>query len=79
LKENNFSPWILYAAKLSLKIERGTKIFQDKKKVKQCITTESPLQKTLKGILHTDENKHSHKRMGTIKPQEKSRQVIRVV
>jgi hypothetical protein len=42
------------------------------------MTTEPPLQKILKGILHTeDENKHDHERMGIIKPQEKRRQVIR--
>jgi hypothetical protein len=29
-KETNFSPRILYPAKLSFKIERGIKIFQDK-------------------------------------------------
>jgi hypothetical protein len=43
------------------------------------MTTKPPLQKIPKGILHTeDENKHSHERMGIIKPQDKSRQVIRV-
>jgi hypothetical protein len=36
------------------------------------------VQKILKGILHTEyENKHSHERMGIIKPQEKSKPVIR--
>jgi hypothetical protein len=40
--------------------------------------TNPPLKKILKGILPTeDENQHSHGRMGIIKPQEKSRQVIR--
>jgi hypothetical protein len=42
------------------------------------MTTKSPLQNILKRILHTeDENKHDHKRMGNIKPQEESRQVTR--
>jgi hypothetical protein len=44
------------------------------------MTTKPPLQKILKGILHTDdENKHniSHERMGNIKPQEKIRQTLR--
>jgi hypothetical protein len=42
------------------------------------MTNEPPPQKILKGILYTEDgNKHSHERMGTIKPQEKTRQVIR--
>jgi hypothetical protein len=37
-----------------------------------------PLQKILKGILHTEgEHKHNHERMGNITPQERTRQVIR--
>jgi hypothetical protein len=43
------------------------------------MTTKLPLQKTLWGIQHTeDESKQNHKRMGSIKPQEKKRQIIRV-
>jgi hypothetical protein len=43
------------------------------------MTTKPPLQKILKGLLHTeDENKHNHKRMGSIKPHEKNRQALRV-
>jgi hypothetical protein len=76
LNENNFSPRILYTAKLSLKIDREIS-FHDKQKLKQYMTTKPPLQKILQGILHTeDESKENHKRMGSIKPQEK-RQVIR--
>jgi hypothetical protein len=42
------------------------------------MTTRPPLQKLLQGILHIeDESKHNHERMGSIKPQEKKRQVIR--
>jgi hypothetical protein len=42
------------------------------------MTTKSPLQNILKGILHReDENKNNHERMGNIKPEEKHRQVIR--
>jgi hypothetical protein len=37
------------------------------------MTTKQALQKILKGILHTDEDKHSHKRIGMIKSQEISR------
>jgi hypothetical protein len=40
--------------------------------------TKPPLQKILKGILHTeDKDKHSQERMGIIKSQQMSRQVIR--
>jgi hypothetical protein len=79
LKENNFCHKILYPAKLLFKIERIIKILQDKQKLKQYLITKLPLQKSLKGILHTeDENKHSHWRMRIIKPHKKSRQVIRV-
>jgi hypothetical protein len=42
------------------------------------MTTKLPLQKILKGIVHTeDENKHNHKRMGSIKSHEKNGQVLR--
>jgi hypothetical protein len=34
LNENNFSPRLLYPAKLSYKIDRGRKVFHDKKKKK---------------------------------------------
>jgi hypothetical protein len=38
------------------------------------MTTKLPLQKILKGILHTeDETKHNHGRIGITKPQEKNR------
>jgi hypothetical protein len=78
LNENNFSPRILYPEKLPFKINGATKIFHDKQKLKQYMTTKPPLQKILQGILHTeDESKENHKRTGSIKPQEKKRQVVR--
>jgi hypothetical protein len=41
------------------------------------MTTKPPLQKILQGIVQTeDESKQNQKRMGSIKPQEKKRQVI---
>jgi hypothetical protein len=41
------------------------------------MTTIPPLQKILKGILHTeDESKHNHERIGSIKHYEKTRQVL---
>jgi hypothetical protein len=42
------------------------------------MTNKPPLQKILQGILHTkDEGKQNHKKIGSIKPQEKKRKVIR--
>jgi hypothetical protein len=78
LNENNFHPRILYPAKLSLNIDGATKVFHDKQKLKQYMTTKTPLQKILQGILHTEnESKQNHERTGSIKPQEKKRQGIR--
>jgi hypothetical protein len=74
LNENNFNPRILYPAKLSFKIEGTIKVFHDKQKLKQYMTTKPPLQKILQGILHTDnERKLNHERAGNTKPQEKKR------
>jgi hypothetical protein len=50
LKENNFYPRILYLAKLSFKIDGAIKVFHDKQKLKQYVTTKPPLQKILQGI-----------------------------
>jgi hypothetical protein len=49
LKENNFSLRILYPAKLSLQIDGGIKVFHDKQKLKQYMTTTLSLQKVLMG------------------------------
>jgi hypothetical protein len=76
LKESNFSSSILYLAKLSFKSDGAIKIFHDKQKLKQYMTTK-PLQNIPQGILHTEyESKQNHQRMGSIKPQEEKRQVI---
>jgi hypothetical protein len=53
LKENNFSHRILYTTKLKFKIDGGI-VFNDKQKLRQYMTTKSPLQKILKGILHME-------------------------
>jgi hypothetical protein len=47
LNGNNFSPRILCSAKLSFKIDRAIKLFHNKQKLKQYMTTEPPLQKIL--------------------------------
>jgi hypothetical protein len=54
LNENNFNPRILYPAKQSLKIYGAIKVFHDKQKLKQYMTTKPPLQKILQGTLHTE-------------------------
>jgi hypothetical protein len=78
LNENNFNPRILYPAKLSFKIDRAIKVFHDKQKLKQYMTTKPPLQKILQGILHAEsEIQQNHERAGNTKPQEKERQKSR--
>jgi hypothetical protein len=70
MKENNLSPGILYSAKISFKINAEIKIFHNKQKLKQHMTTTPPLHKILKEILHTeDENKHNHGKTRSITPQ----------
>jgi hypothetical protein len=66
-----------HPAKLSFKIDRPIKVFHDKQKLKEYVTTKPP-QKILQGILHTEsESKQNHKRAGSTKPQEKKRQESR--
>jgi hypothetical protein len=75
LNENNFTPRILYPAKLSFKIDGTIKGFHDKQKVKQYVTTKPPLQKILQGILHTEsETQHNHEKTGSTKLQDKKKQ-----
>jgi hypothetical protein len=70
LNENNFNPRILYPAKLSFKIGGAIKVFHDKQKLKQYVTTKPPLQKILQGILHTkSETQHNHEKAGSTKVQ----------
>jgi hypothetical protein len=47
LNENNFNPRRLYSEKLSFKIDEAIKVFHDKQKLKQYMTTKPPLQKIL--------------------------------
>jgi hypothetical protein len=78
LNESNFNPSILYSAKLSFKIGRAIKIFHNKQKLKQYMTSKPQLQKIPQGILRTeDESKQNHMKTGSIKAQEKKRQAIR--
>jgi hypothetical protein len=78
VNEYNFNSRILYPAKLSFKIDGAIKVFHDKQKIKQCMTTKPPLQKILQGILHTEsKSKEDHKRTSSTKPQEKKKQESR--
>jgi hypothetical protein len=78
LNENNFNTRILYPAKLSFKIDGAVKVFHDKQKLKQYVTTKPPLQKIPQGILHTESaTQHNHERAGSTKPQEKKKQESR--
>jgi hypothetical protein len=78
LNKNNFNYRILYPEKLSFKIDEAIKVFHDKQKLKQYMTTKPPLQKILQGILHTEsESKQNHEMAGNTKPQEKKRQESR--
>jgi vacuolar-type H+-ATPase catalytic subunit A/Vma1 len=78
LNKNNFTPRILYPAKLSFKIDGAIKVFRDKQKLKQHVTTKPPLQKILQGILQTEsETQHNHEMTGSTKLQEKKKQESR--
>jgi hypothetical protein len=78
LNENNFNSRMLCKAELSFKIDGAIKVFHDKQKLKQYITTKPTLQKILQENLHTEnENKQNHERTSSTKPQEKKRQGIR--
>jgi hypothetical protein len=69
LNENNFNPRILYPAKLSFKIDGAIKVFHDKQKLKQNMTTKPPQQNILQGILHTEnKSKQNHESTGSTKP-----------
>jgi hypothetical protein len=75
LNESNFNPRILYPTKLSFKMDGSIKVFYDKQKLKQYMTTNLPLQKILQTILHTEnESKQNQARAGNTKPQKKKRQ-----
>jgi hypothetical protein len=79
LNEKILNPRILYPAKLSFKLDGTIKVFHDKQKQKQYMTTKPPLQRILqRNLLTENESKQNHERTGRTKPLEKKRQVIRV-
>jgi hypothetical protein len=54
------------------------KVFHEKQKVKQYMTSKPPLQRSLQGILHTkSETQHNHDRAGSTKLQEQKRKESR--
>jgi hypothetical protein len=67
LNEYNFNSRILYSVELSFKIHGAIKVFHDKHKLKQYVTTKSQLQKILQGILQT-ESETQHKQKGQAAP-----------
>jgi hypothetical protein len=75
LNENKFNTRIPYPAKLSFKIDGAIKVFYDKQKLKQYMTTKRPLQQILQRSLHTEsESKQNHEKTSSSKPQEYKRQ-----
>ena len=51
MNSKNQQPRLLYPAKISLRIEGQIKIFTNKKKLKEFITTKPELYEFLKGVL----------------------------
>jgi hypothetical protein len=63
MEQDNLSPEeeylptrILCPTKLSFKLNREIRIFQDKEKLKHFMSTKPTLQRILKGIIHVEEN-----------------------
>eukprot|EP01156_Anaeramoeba_ignava_P013954 Anaeramoba_ignava/a607887_3.p1 GENE.a607887_3~~a607887_3.p1 ORF type:complete len:104 (+),score=0.03 a607887_3:116-427(+) len=55
-RDHGCQPRLLYPAKLSIYIDGENKIFHDKTRFKQNISTNSSLQKLMKEKLHCNEN-----------------------
>ena len=53
LKGKNLQPRLLYAARISFKIDGEIKIFSDKQKLREVSTTKSALQQTLKELIYS--------------------------
>jgi hypothetical protein len=70
---------VLYPEKLSFKIDGAIKVFHDKQKLKQYMTTKLPLQKNLQVNLHTEnESKQNHERTSNNTAGEKKKRNQRV-
>ena len=68
LRDHRYQPRLLYPAKLSTTIDKERKKCV-KIKFNQYLTTNSPLQKVLKGNLQSDNIKHTKKTKGINKPR----------
>jgi hypothetical protein len=68
MNENNFNPTILYPAKLSFKTGGAIKIFHDKQKLKQYMTTKMDKQYQTTGDEKTQNQRVTLIQMHTIKP-----------
>jgi hypothetical protein len=78
LNENNFNPRIRYPAKLSFKIHGTIKVFHEKQKLKQYLTTIHHYKRFPKEFRKQKmKAKKTHERAGSTKPQEKKRQEIK--
>ncbi|MBV2133994.1 hypothetical protein KRX52_14530, partial [Pseudomonas sp. MAP12] len=64
LREHGCQPRLLYPAKLSITIDGENKIFHDKTRFKQYVTTNPALQKVLEGKLQPKEINYTHKNIG---------------
>ena len=51
LKEKNLQSQLLYLANVSFKIDRESKSFKDKQKLREFSTTKPALQQILKGLI----------------------------
>ena len=64
LRDHGCKPRLLHPAKLAFNIDGENKIFQDKNRFKQCITTNPALQKILEGKPQTKEANNTHNNTG---------------
>jgi hypothetical protein len=60
LREHKCQPRLLYPAKLSITLDGETKIFRDKTKFKQYISTNPSLQRIMKGKFQHKEGNYTH-------------------
>ncbi|CAH7484839.1 AABR07011733.1 [Phodopus roborovskii] len=64
LREHGCQPRLLYPAKLSVNIDGENKIFNDKTRFSQYVSTNPALQKVLEGKFQPKEGNYAHKNVG---------------
>jgi hypothetical protein len=62
LREHKCHPRLLYPAKLSVTIDGQTKVFHDKTKFTQCLSTNPTLQRIIKGKLQHKEGNYAQEK-----------------